>query len=244
MKKTLFSVVLMVGAFAANAQNYLVNDSFLSKSKSSGSYSEPSFVMEGTAGITLNLASCDFEEIDEADKNGFSAAANDGKTGGQVNIRIGDNTRTPVGSASFTIPAGTSVGSIRLFLRAKGKTTNGAGTRTAIISIKEGALEQDIHYDGLGIDAGKEYLNVVNEVIAEDVTVSVRAAGEDPIVLCSVQVTEYGTAGLADIAAGNVVSARYFSLTGVEVPAATKGILIETLLYENGKTAVNKVFNK
>jgi hypothetical protein len=187
MKKLFFSVLLVASAISVSAQDYLVNENFLSKSASSISYSEPSFIMEGTAGITLILASCDFEAIDEADKNGFSAAANDGKTGGKVNVRIGDNTKSPVGKASFTIPAGTSVGSIRLFIRAKGKTTAGVGTRTAIISVNG----SDENMAGLGIDAGKEFIKTINGVLDADMTISVRAAATDPIVLCSVQVSSY-----------------------------------------------------
>ena len=163
----------------------LINDDFAGQTPSTG-YATPSFVLQGTAGIMLTLNACDIEPL------AGTGEGNDDKELGTPSIRVGDNGRqghlARGGYVEFTLPAGTGVGTIRMHIKAKGTANN----RTAIISING----EDVAFlDGLGLNSGKEYLNVIDGVLDADMTIRLRSNDDNPLILNSILVTAFGVRG-------------------------------------------------
>lgn len=225
MKKIFISAVMACSALAISAQSYLINDKLFDGSTHYAGYNNASFTLAGSAAIQLNLIQSDFEAIDGS--SNYSQEGNDGKTGGQYAIRIGDSDKG--GSVSFTVPAGTSVGTVRIHFRGKGKFT--ANDRIAILSING---TDEPAFNGLDSDSPGIFQKEYNQILDSDLTFSLRAGNTDPIMLNSIQVTEYSSsASVGDVKADGRVVAAYYNLLGTKLSdEPAKGLFIE--VYTDG----------
>ncbi len=211
MKKIFISAIMAASAFAVSAQSYLINDNFASRTAESG-YVNTSVTLQGSANIELTRNQCNFEAIDWSTATSEST---DGQvSGGGFAIRIGDMDKS--GYAEFTLPEGMSVGTVRLHFRGKGKITT--NNRVAIVSIN-GIPEPE--YTGLDSDTYGIFTKTYDEALTSDVTIRIYAGTpdgveKDPILLNSIQVTEYegGTSSLNNTSAEDAKVIACYDIMG------------------------------
>ena len=201
MKKKLIFVLLIafcinVSAFAQAEAEYFINDKFEGVAPEGSYVSTPYLLQPNNVELVRNA--CNFEAI-EWDRSTFEST--DGKSNENcltfndvlvcgVSLRVGDNARVgdfaDFGYAEFTIPAGTSVGEIRLHVRGKGNAT--AKNREAVISINGEDVET---LTGMGSSFAKIFSQTINQIIDENMVIRVRSNNADPILINSIQVSLY-----------------------------------------------------
>ena len=226
MKKMFISAILVASAVSMNAQEYFINDNFSGVELESDYVSTPYLLQPNDVELVRNA--CNFEEI-QWDRSTFEST--DGKSEDDcpedalfcgASLRVGDEARAgefaDFGFTEFTIPAGTSVGEIRIHVRGKGNAT--AQNREAVIEIN--GEEAEI-LTGMGSSFAKIFSQTLNEVIAEDMTIRIRSNNADPILINSIIVSLYESVGLNETA-GNAALDAYFAQDMLNVANIAEGV--------------------
>ena len=196
MKKVFISAILIAGAVTLNAQEeYFINDNFVEVEEES-SWAITPYQLPLVEGGTIEMTRihCNFEAVPATElESEEGIEANDGKEGtGHVALRVGDSGRTGAGTEEvggyieFTIPAGTSVGTIRIHVRAKSSN----GNRQAELLIN--GVSEELSPATLDLTNFHIFTYEVDETLEDDMTVRVRSNNDaGPIMINSIQVTLY-----------------------------------------------------